>query len=149
MEMQQQKGFLENAIKEIDASFAQHQFQISQGGSGSLHPSQIEEMRIIKRDHMMELQDIEQMIKEQKTLLIQMNPKSSIMREKMMPAGPVGKPVLTMVPDYTPGVTYVDGKRVDASQHINKMDQTFVGSDLSAGFSDAELAAAVAANRFP
>ena len=52
------------------------------------------------------------------------------MREKMIPAGPVGKPVLTMVPDYTPGITYVDGKRVDASQDIYKTDQMFVNSDL-------------------
>ena len=76
-----------------------------------------------------------------------LNPSSSIMREKFISAGPTGKPVLTMVPDYTPGVTYLDGKRVDASQHFNKADQTFVSGDLSAGFNDAELAAAVAASK--
>ena len=65
----------------------------------------------------------------------------------MMPIGPSGQMLNIPVADYTPGVTYVDGKRVDASQNINKQEQNFVNGDLSAGFNDAELAAAVAASK--
>ena len=50
---------------------------------------------------------------------------------KSIPVGPTGKLVNIPVTEYTPGVTYLDGKKVDNSTTAVKTDQTFVNSDLS------------------
>ena len=141
--LQTQKQTFENAIKSIDEEFARHNRLIAEGYEGTLEPDQMEEMRESKRFHMMDLRDIEQEIKEKKALLIKLNPSSSIMREKLMPMGPAGKPVLTMVPDYTPGVTYLDGKRVDNSTTAVKNDQNFYNGELNIELTDKEIDALV------
>ena len=145
--MQTERGHSLMAIESIKGNLRAHEQQIRLGGGPLYSDEDIADMKNMINEHALDAQMYDEFIKEQKALLIKLNPKSSIMREKMIPAGPVGKPVLTMVPDYTPGITYVDGKRVDASQDIYKHDQTFVTDDLGAGINDAELAAAVTASK--
>ena len=122
-----------SAINSILSDFAAEKQEIAMGGPGlpETGPGSRAELNKFLREHREDLRYIEEDIRDQKALLIKLNPSSSIVRMKSIPVGPTGKLVNIPVTDYTPGVTYVDGKRVDASQHINKMDQTFVGGDLN------------------
>ena len=129
--LQTERDTFKNAIKSIDESFAHHKSVIAQGGEGTLDDFQMEEMKELRQFHVMDLRDIEQEIADKKRLLIELNPSSSITRMKSIPVGPTGKLVNIPVTEYTPGVTYLDGKKVDNSTTAVKTDQTFVNSDLS------------------